>query len=85
VSFWRLHANEVKNNLGLVVEAEGDKRLFNQCDMILVNPTKYPSVKKDLGQQFIDCLISPECQNAIACDRINGQHSFYATGNDLNA
>jgi tungstate transport system substrate-binding protein len=86
VSFWRLHANEVKNNLGdVIVEAEGDKRLFNQYGVMLANPAKYPSVKKDLGQQFIDCLISPEGQNAIASDRINGQQFFYPDGNDLNA
>jgi tungstate transport system substrate-binding protein len=41
-------------NLAIVVE--GDKRLFNQYGVILVNPAKHPSVKRDLGQQFIDWL-----------------------------
>jgi hypothetical protein len=39
---------------------QGDKRLFNQCGVILVNPAKHPTVKTELGQQFIDWLISPE-------------------------
>ena len=51
---------------------EGDKRLFNQYGVILVNPAKHPSVRRDLGQQFIDWLISPEGQNAIASYKING-------------
>jgi DNA primase len=45
---------------------EGDKRLFNQYGVMLVNPARYPSVKKLLGQQFIDWLISTEGQNVIA-------------------
>jgi tungstate transport system substrate-binding protein len=45
----------LKKNLGdLGIEVEGDKRLFNRYGVILVNPAKYPSAKKDLGQQFID-------------------------------
>ena len=51
---------------------ESDKRLFNQYGVILVNPAKHPSVRRDLGQQFIDWLISPEGQNAIASYKING-------------
>ena len=76
----------LKNNLGdLVVEVEGDKRLFNRYGVILVNPAKYPSAKKDLGQQFIDWLISTECQSAIARYKINGQQLFYPNANDPNA
>ena len=68
----------LKNNLGdLVIEVEGDKRLFNRYGVILVNPAKYPSAKKDLGQQFIDWLISTECQNPIATYQINGQQLFH--------
>jgi hypothetical protein len=47
-----------------------------------VNPTKHPSVKRDLGQQFIDWLISAEGQNAIAGYKINGQQLFYPSAND---
>jgi tungstate transport system substrate-binding protein len=73
----------LKNNLGdLVVEVEGDKRLFNRYGVILVNPAKYPSAKKDLGQQFIDWLTSTECQNAIARYKINGQQLFHPDAND---
>ena len=48
-----------KNKQNLVIEVEGDKRLFNQYGVMLVNPEKCPNVKKDLGQAFIDYLISP--------------------------
>ena len=73
----------LKNNLGdLVVEVEGDKRLFNRYGVILVNPTRYPSAKKDLGQRFIDWLISTECQSAIARYNINGQQLFHPDAND---
>jgi len=73
----------LKNNLGdLVIEVEGDKRLFNRYGVILVNPVRYPSAKKDLGQQFIDWLISTECQSAIARYKINGQQLFHPDAND---
>jgi tungstate transport system substrate-binding protein len=74
-----------KNRGDLVIVVEGDKRLFNQYGVMLVNPEKYPNVKKDLGQQFIDWLISPEGQNAIAGYKINGQQLFYPNANDPNA
>ena len=71
-----------KNKGDLVIEVEGDKRLFNQYGVILVNPAKHPNVKKDLGQQFIDYLISPEGQKAIAGYKIDGQQLFYPNAND---
>jgi tungstate transport system substrate-binding protein len=52
---------------------------------MLVNPAKYPTVKKDLGQQFIDFLISAEGQKIIAGYKINGQQLFYPNANDPNA
>jgi tungstate transport system substrate-binding protein len=73
-----------QNRGDLVVVVEGDKRLFNQYGVILVNPTKHPNVKKDLGQQFIDWLISPEGQKVIADYKINGQQLFYPNANDPN-
>src|SRR5262249_21639041 len=48
-----------KNRGGLAISVEGDKRLFNQYGVILVNPAKHPHVKKELGQAFIDWLVSP--------------------------
>ena len=69
----------------LVIAVEGDKRLFNQYGVMLVNPAKCPSVKKDLGQQFLDFLISPEGQKIIAGYKINGQQLFYPNASDPNA
>jgi len=66
-----------KNREDLVVLVEGDKKLFNQYGVMLVNPAKHPYVKKDLGQKFIDWLISPEGQRAIADYRIDGQQLFF--------
>jgi len=65
-------------NMGdLVIAVEGDQRLFNQYGVMLVNPAKHPGVKKVLGQQFVDWLVSPEGQRAIANYQINGQQLFY--------
>ncbi len=56
---------------------EGDKRLFNQYGVMLVNPEKVPSVKKEFGQAFIDYLVSSEGQAAIAAYKIDGQQLFF--------
>ena len=64
-----------KGDLAIVVE--GDKRLFNQYGVMLVNPQRFPHVKKELGQAFIDWLISGDGQAAIAGYRINGQQLFF--------
>lgn len=74
-----------KNRGDLVVAVEGDKRLFNQYGVMLVNPEKHASVKKELGQQFIDWLISGEGQKAIADYKINGEQLFYANAHDAGA
>jgi tungstate transport system substrate-binding protein len=74
-----------QNRGGLAVLVEGDKRLFNQYGVMLVNPAKYPNVKKDLGQQLIDWLVSPDGQKAIAGYKINGQQLFYPNAGDPNA
>jgi tungstate transport system substrate-binding protein len=66
-----------KNRGDLRILVEGDKRLFNQYGVMLVNPDKHPSVKKDLGQMFVDWTISPEGQKAIADYKINGEQLFY--------
>src|SRR5688572_7413965 len=63
-----------KNRGNLVISVEGDKRLFNQYGVILVNK---PHVKKELGQRFIDWLISTEGQKAIADYTIDGQQLFF--------
>ncbi len=74
-----------KNKDQLAVLVEGDKRMFNQYGVMLVNPEKHPTVKKDLGQAFIDYLISPEGQKAIANYKINGEQLFYPNAEDRGA
>ncbi len=74
-----------KNRGDLAILVEGDKRLFNQYGVMLVNPAKHPQVKKEAGQRFIDFLVSPEGQNVIAGYKINGQQLFYPNANDPNA
>jgi tungstate transport system substrate-binding protein len=69
----------------LQVMVEGDKRLSNQYAVILVNPNKHPKVRKELGQTFIDWLISPEGQRAIADYKIDGRQLFFPNANDPNA
>jgi tungstate transport system substrate-binding protein len=64
-----------RGTLGILVE--GDRRLFNQYGVMLVNPERHPQVKKEEGQAFIDWLVSPEGQAAIAGYRINGEQLFY--------
>ena len=66
-----------KNRGDLVIAVEGDKRLFNQYGVMLVNPIKHPNVKKDLGQAFIDWLVSPRGQAAIAAYKIGGEQLFF--------
>ena len=74
-----------RNKGDLQILLEGDKRMFNQYGVMLVNPAKHPSVKKELGQRFIDYLVSPEGQNAIANYKIDGQQLFYPNANDHGA
>jgi len=64
-----------RQNLEIVVE--GDPRLFNQYGIILVNPDKHPHVKAELGQTFIDWVLSDDGQEAIGAFEINGQQAFF--------
>lgn len=66
-----------KNKGDLEIVVEGDQRLFNQYGIILVNPAKHPNVKQQLGQTFIDWIISAEGQNAIRAYKIDGQQLFF--------
>ena len=65
------------NRQDLEIAVEGDPRLFNQYGIILVNPEKHPHVKADLGQTFIDWVISDQGQEAIGAFQINGQQAFF--------
>jgi tungstate transport system substrate-binding protein len=60
---------------------EGDNRLFNQYGIMLVNPAKHPHVKKEPGQTFVDWVISPEGQKAIAAYKIGGEQLFFPNAN----
>ena len=66
-----------KNRADLAVLVEGDKRLFNQYGVMLVNPAKHPHVKVDDGQKFIDWLVSTTGQNVIAGYKIGGEQLFF--------
>ena len=66
-----------KNRGELVISVEGDRRLFNQYGVILVNPTKHPHVKKEMGQAFIDWIVSAEGLGAIAAYKIGGEQLFF--------
>jgi tungstate transport system substrate-binding protein len=66
-----------KNKGDLAILVEGDNRLFNQYGVILVNPVKHPEVKQELGQAFIDWLLSKEGQAAIASYTIEDKQLFF--------
>ncbi|MBH5369790.1 substrate-binding domain-containing protein [Bradyrhizobium glycinis] len=66
-----------KNRGELAILTEGDKRLFNQYGVMLVNPAMHPNVKAKEGQAFIDWLVSPQGQQAIAGYKVGGEQLFF--------
>ena len=66
-----------RNRGDLVVLVEGDKRLFNQYGVIVVNPARHPHTKTALAQSFADWVVSPAGQNVIASYRIGGEQLFF--------
>jgi len=66
-----------KNRGDLAILVEGDKRLFNQYGVMVVNPAKHPHVKSALAQQFADWVVSPAGQKSIADYKISGQQLFF--------
>ena len=74
-----------KNKQNLVIEVQGDPRLFNQYGVFLVNPKRCPHVKAKLGREFIDYLISPEGQKVIASYRVQGKQLFHPDANKPGA
>jgi tungstate transport system substrate-binding protein len=74
-----------RNRADLVVVVEGDKRLFNQYGVMLVNPARHAHVKKADGQAFIDWLVSPEGQTAINGYTVNGERLFFANATQPGA
>ena len=67
-----------RNRGDLTILVQGDPKLFNQYGVMLVNPAKYPSVKRELGMQFIEWLTSPEGQQTIADYKVNGEQLFFS-------
>jgi tungstate transport system substrate-binding protein len=70
-----------KNRGELDILVAGDQRMFNQYGVMLVSPEKHPHVKKELGQVFIDWLVSPEGQTVISNYKIEGQQLFFPNAN----
>jgi len=68
-----------KNRGELAILTEGDKRLFNQYGVMLVNPAKHSGVKAKDGQAFIDWLISPAGQAAITDYKVGGEQLFFTS------
>jgi tungstate transport system substrate-binding protein len=69
-----------RNRGNLVISVQGDERLFNQYGVMLVNPAKHAHVKKEMGQAFVDWLLSRDGQQAIAAYRIGGEQLFFPNG-----
>ena len=65
------------NKRDFVIHVEGHPDLFNQYGVILVNPERHPHVKAKQGQAFIDWLLGPEGQSAIAAYQLDGQQLFF--------
>jgi len=74
-----------KNRGDLAILVEGDKRLFNQYGVILVNPEKHKHVEKEMGQALIDWVVSSEGQKAIAEFKIGSEQLFFPNANDAGA
>jgi tungstate transport system substrate-binding protein len=66
-----------RNRGDLVILVEGDQRLFNQYGVVLVNPAKHAHVKQEPGQKFIDWIVSPKGQAAIAAYKVGGEPVFF--------
>lgn len=73
-----------KNRGDLAILVEGDTRLFNQYGVMMVNPAKHPQVKVAEVQKFIDWIVSPAGQNAIAGYKINGEQLFFPNANSAH-
>jgi tungstate transport system substrate-binding protein len=70
-----------RNRGDLAILVEGDKRMFNQYGVMVVNPTTFPQVKAKLAQQFVDWVTSPAGQTVIANYKIDGQQLFFPNAN----
>ncbi len=66
-----------KNKSNFQILFEDEPPLFNQYGVILVNPQRHPNVKAEAGQKFIDWILSPPGQTAIAAYKLKGQQLFF--------
>ena len=66
-----------RNRADLAILVQGDKRLFNQYGVIVVNPARHPHVKRALAQEFADWVVSPAGQDAIAAYKLGGEQLFF--------
>ncbi|MBA2721497.1 MAG: substrate-binding domain-containing protein, partial [Methylibium sp.] len=66
-----------RNRGDLAILVEGDKRLFNQYGVMMVNPERHPHVKKLAAQRFVEWIVSPAGQQAIAAYKIGGEQLFF--------
>ena len=71
-----------KNRSKLAILVQGDKRLFNQYGVIVINPAKHPHVKKELAQAFADWVLSRDGQGTIASYKISGEQLFFPNANE---
>ena len=74
-----------RNRGELEIIVEGDRRLFNQYGIMLVNPARHAHVKQADGQAFVDWIVSPEGQSAITGYKIDGQQLFFVNANEPGA
>lgn len=74
-----------KNRGELAILVEGDTRLMNQYGAMLVNPERHPNVKRAEGQAFVDWIVSPEGQAAIAAYKIEGEQLFFPNAGEPGA
>ncbi|MGD9872326.1 MAG: substrate-binding domain-containing protein, partial [Thauera sp.] len=66
-----------KNRAELAVLVEGDQRLFNQYGVMIVNPERHPHVKQAEARKFVEWVVSPAGQEAIAAYKIEGEQLFF--------
>ncbi|HEY0877129.1 MAG TPA: substrate-binding domain-containing protein, partial [Zeimonas sp.] len=71
-----------RNHGDLAILVQGDKRLFNQYGVMLVNPAKHAQVKKEAAMKFVDWLVSEKGQQTIAGYKVNGEQLFFPNAND---
>jgi tungstate transport system substrate-binding protein len=74
-----------KNRGDLAILVEGDKRLFNQYGVMVVNPAKYPQLNSAGAQKFVDWVTSPAGQATIASYKIGGEQVFFPNADSTQA